>query len=341
MKKTKVKAVAQVSAIVIVLVMLLSTTVFAEATIFEINDEWLSVSGKLKISNIQSEIPELKNTTINLVSIDTEASKENSEYEYSRQLSQAVVVSNPASLLVELEKPAYCDLKIYKITKKGDKYTYIYRSELPISSGQVERGDELDIYHSGVIINITEPGEYFVDFTLADDAAISGGYAYVKVEGESSSAAPAPVTAAPTATVATPTSSKVLVNGKDTSFDAYTINGNNYFKLRDLALVVSGTEKQFEVKWDGEKSAINLISSQAYTTVGGEMAAGDGKEKAPVLNTSKIYKDGQEVALTAYTINGNNYFKLRDIAKAFNIGITWDGTTNTVGIDTSIDYVAP
>jgi len=140
---------------------------------------------------------------------------------------------------------------------------------------------------------------------------------------------------------ASPTASKVLVNGTVTSFDAYTIEGNNYFKLRDLAYVVSGSGKQFEVTWDGERKAINLISNKAYTTVGGEMAIGDGKEKTPVVNTSMIYKDGAVVPLTAYTINENNYFKLRDIAQAFDIGVTWDGATNTVGIDTTISYVAP
>jgi uncharacterized repeat protein (TIGR02543 family) len=138
---------------------------------------------------------------------------------------------------------------------------------------------------------------------------------------------------------ANPTSSKVLVNGKAVTFEAYTINGNNYFKLRDFAQAVNKTEKNFEVKWDSKNNAINLISNKPYTPVGGELAKGDGKAKVANPTTSKIYKDGKEISLTAYTINGNNYFKLRDIAKAFNIGVTWDGTTNTIGIDTSIGYV--
>ena len=137
---------------------------------------------------------------------------------------------------------------------------------------------------------------------------------------------------------ANPTSSKVLVNGKAVTFEAYTINGNNYFKLRDFAQAVNKTEKNFEVKWDSENNAINLISNTLYTPVGGELAKGDGKAKVANPTTSKIYKDGKEISLTAYTINGNNYFKLRDIAKAFDIGVTWDGTTNTIGIDTSVGY---
>ena len=138
---------------------------------------------------------------------------------------------------------------------------------------------------------------------------------------------------------AKPTRSKVLVNGTAIEFDAYNINNNNYFKLRDLAQAVTNTEKNFEVTWDGKNNAINLISNKPYTAVGGELVKGDGKAKAATLSTAKIYKDGKEVTLTAYTINGNNYFKLRDIAKAFDIGVTWDSNINTVGIDTSISYV--
>lgn len=138
---------------------------------------------------------------------------------------------------------------------------------------------------------------------------------------------------------AKPTASKVIVNGKEVSFEAYNINNNNFFKLRDIASVVNGTEKQFEVKWDGAKNAISLHSGQAYTPAGGELklsAKPATKEAKPTSST--LYIDGKEVSLVAYTIDGNNYFKLRDIAKAFNIGVTWDSKTNTVGIDTKIDY---
>jgi|GEM_PF-683926 len=137
---------------------------------------------------------------------------------------------------------------------------------------------------------------------------------------------------------ATPTASKVLVNGTKISFDAYNINSNNYFKLRDLAKVLSSSEKQFEVTWDGTKNAINLIRGKSYTVAGGELAAGDGKAKTPTLSTSKIYIDGTEVQLTAYNINGNNYFKLRDVMQKFNVGVGWDGATSTITIDTKIDY---
>ena len=138
---------------------------------------------------------------------------------------------------------------------------------------------------------------------------------------------------------AVPTASKILINGKAYQFDAYTINGNNYFKLRDLAMALNGTEKCYEVTWDGTKNAIYLLSGQRYTPVGGELNAGDGKNKTAVLSVATVYIDGVSVTFTAYTINGNNYFKLRDVGQAFNFGVIWDDATKTISVDTSKNYV--
>lgn len=136
------------------------------------------------------------------------------------------------------------------------------------------------------------------------------------------------------------TSSKVLVNGKEVSFQAYNINSNNYFKLRDMAMVLNGTDKSFSVGWDGEKNAISLVSGNPYKVVGGELFVADKPANAEArLSTSTIYLDGKEVDLTAYTINGNNYFKLRDLAAALDFGVTWDASSNSIVIDTSSGYV--
>jgi hypothetical protein len=57
--------------------------------------------------------------------------------------------------------------------------------------------------------------------------------------------------AAATSVQATPTTSTVLVNGQEVKFQAYLINGNNYFRLRDVAFALTGTEKQFQAAYDG------------------------------------------------------------------------------------------
>lgn len=151
---------------------------------------------------------------------------------------------------------------------------------------------------------------------------------------------PAPTPVPTPALTATPTASTVLVNGAAVPFDAYNIGGSNYFKLRDLASVLNGTAKQFEVSWDAGANAISLISGQPYTAVGGEMTPGTGTVQTPVPTSSKILLNGTEIALEAYNIGGNNYFKLRDIGSAFNFGVDWDGAANTVIIDTSKKYTA-
>lgn len=139
---------------------------------------------------------------------------------------------------------------------------------------------------------------------------------------------------------AIPIASTVLINGENTSFDAYNISGSNYFKLRDLAYVLSGTEKQFEVSWDAVAKAISLTSGSTYTTVGGEMAVSSTGPQTAAPTTSKILLDGREVSLTAYNINGSNYFKLRDIGEAFDFAVEWDAVSKTISIVTGRGYVA-
>jgi hypothetical protein len=133
-------------------------------------------------------------------------------------------------------------------------------------------------------------------------------------------------------------SAKVLVNGKEIAFDAYTIGGSNYFKLRDLAYVLNGDKKGFNVTWNDAGKEIKLTSEQTYTMVGGEMAMGDRIGKSYTANMAKINLDGKEITLPAYNIGGNNYFKLRDVMKTFNISVGWDGATSTITVDTSQNY---
>lgn len=53
------------------------------------------------------------------------------------------------------------------------------------------------------------------------------------------------------------------------------------------------------------------------------------------LSTQPIYVDGQQVSMTAYSIGGNNYVKLRDIGKAVGFNVYWN---NGVQIDSDAAY---
>jgi Copper amine oxidase N-terminal domain len=131
----------------------------------------------------------------------------------------------------------------------------------------------------------------------------------------------------------------VMIDGEKMAFEAYTIDGYNYFKLRDLAMALNGSKKQFDVTWDGSKNAINLLTNQAYSVAGGELLpSGQTQNQNAIAATSNLYIDGNEITLTAYTINNYTYFKLRDVGQAINFGVSWDGSANTIRIDTASDY---
>ena len=138
---------------------------------------------------------------------------------------------------------------------------------------------------------------------------------------------------------ATVSTSLVVVDGKSVAFGAYNIAGYNYFKLRDLAYAVNGSSKQFSVDWDGANNAIALTSGAPYTPEGSELQPLEGGGRTAWPTTSRITLDGTLVTFEAYNIDGYNYFKLRDVAKAFNIGVGWDGGRNLITISTDEDYV--
>lgn len=138
--------------------------------------------------------------------------------------------------------------------------------------------------------------------------------------------------------VAQPTSARVLINGVEVPFDAYVIEQNNYFKLRDLAMAFQGKFSTFEVTWDSARGAINLFPRVSYTPVGGELALGDGQPKRAIPSTAPILWDGDPISLKAYTIGQNNYVMLRDLQPWLDFKLDWIGETSTIVIDADYGY---
>lgn len=66
---------------------------------------------------------------------------------------------------------------------------------------------------------------------------------------------------------------------------------------------------------------------------GGSVAYAAGVIAERSMNT--IYIDGRQVELEAYSINGSNYLKLRDVGKAVGFNVYWDGA---VQIDSTAPY---
>ena len=141
------------------------------------------------------------------------------------------------------------------------------------------------------------------------------------------------------AQTAQPSPHAIYVDGTKANVAAYTIAGNNYFKLRDIAAIVSGSGKQFEVSWNNDAKRIDLTSGKPYTIVGGELGAIGSASKQAETSTAVVYKDNAQMDYTGYNIDDNNYYKLRDVCESFNIGIKWDGANQRVDILTDESYV--
>lgn len=56
------------------------------------------------------------------------------------------------------------------------------------------------------------------------------------------------------------------------------------------------------------------------------------------LSNHRIFVDGQEVQMEAYTINGANYVKLRDIGKAVGFNVYWNDENNCVQVESDKPY---
>lgn len=142
-----------------------------------------------------------------------------------------------------------------------------------------------------------------------------------------------------TAPTATLSSMVFQVDGQTMSVAAYLVNDANFIKIRDLASLVNGSDKNFEVTWNQDKQSIELLAHQSYTPVGGELDSGTTATTTAYLNTNyPVYFNGELAQLTSYMIGDNSYFKLRDVMELVDIAVDWDEASQTVTLDSSHSY---
>lgn len=128
-----------------------------------------------------------------------------------------------------------------------------------------------------------------------------------------------------------PSTHVVTVDGERVDPQGYNINGYNFYKLRDIAYILNGTDSQFNVTWDGANNRIVLTDDAAYQEVGGEMTSSVSAEIKNVSESdSTIVLDGKTLSLTGYRINGNNYYKIRDVGSALGFSVDFDPETEIV-----------
>lgn len=129
--------------------------------------------------------------------------------------------------------------------------------------------------------------------------------------------------------IAQPANVNLLVDSQPAHLPAYRFYDSHYVKLRDLAALLSGTAKPFDVVWDG--SAVQLTSGKAYPQT---VTAVSGGQAVARYSPQRMYLDGKELAIPAYQINGHNYVRLREIAAPLGIPVGWNQATETITLQT-------
>ncbi len=118
----------------------------------------------------------------------------------------------------------------------------------------------------------------------------------------------------------------------------YKIEGSNYFRLRDLAMLLRDSERQFAVDYDAQTRTVTLRPGQPYAPVGGELSGVAAAQTDALPSNDAVCIDGETLALTVCKIDGANYFKLRDLGRALDFFVGYDGATQTVYLSGARGY---
>lgn len=133
-------------------------------------------------------------------------------------------------------------------------------------------------------------------------------------------------------------SQNLMIDGESVEAEAYNIDGANYFKLRDLAALLTGSGSQFNVTYEAPNIIVTV--GEEYTAIDGDLAKGEDKSALCVPSTQVLVVDGEQVDILVYNIGGNNFFQLRGLGELVGFSVDYDDASRTMIVE-SEGYVAP
>jgi hypothetical protein len=134
---------------------------------------------------------------------------------------------------------------------------------------------------------------------------------------------------------AIPTNQRLTVDGVEYAAEIYNIGGSNYFKLRSIAALLSGSAAQFDVDYDADAGLVLITTGAPYAAQAGDLAIGADKSESAIPTMQGIRLNGEIVYFdNVYNIGGNNFLKLRDMGTAFGFGVDYDDATRTMLVTT-------
>ena len=105
----------------------------------------------------------------------------------------------------------------------------------------------------------------------------------------------------------------IYIYGTKADLSAYTISHNNYVRARDF-----GRAAGCSVYYDPNISAIFIDEGQPYDASAESQPPASALEAAARPTLQTVYINGKATNIQGYSIDGYNYFPLRDLGKALN-----------------------
>ncbi|WP_010242650.1 hypothetical protein [Peptoniphilus rhinitidis] len=125
----------------------------------------------------------------------------------------------------------------------------------------------------------------------------------------------------------------IVLDGKDTGIKGYNIKDNNYFKLRDVAALLDGKDAEFSVNYDENRSAVMINSKSDYKKGEKDLIPLKDTDSEIKKSSHNVFVNGVRHSFSVYTIDGYNYFNLRELGKTIGFDVTFDEKNNNILID--------
>ena len=134
-------------------------------------------------------------------------------------------------------------------------------------------------------------------------------------------------------------SQKITLDKEVVEVAAYNIAGSNYLKLRDVAAIMTGKKKQFNIDYNAERKLIVVETGKPYTKLESDLKPIKEASAKAILSEKAIILNGDDEDIDTAFINETNYVKLRDIAKIANFYVGYDEPTQTVILKSDEAYL--
>lgn len=147
-----------------------------------------------------------------------------------------------------------------------------------------------------------------------------------------------PTRPAGTQVAAVKTNNLLILDGEETKFPAVNIDNNNCLKLRDLAMLLNGTSKQFSLSYDPETRIVDITTGGSYTPQSDELKDMLTEQITAIASPQQIRLNGNVINIASYNIAGYNYFRLRDVAILLDFAVDYDDDTRTITLNLAKSY---